>query len=121
MEKSHVSMEAQVCVVCGKQFDTGAILLDKRLRKSMEPHTVTGMGLCPEHKKLKDEGYVALVEADQATNTRLGRVAHLRASVWPHVMNVPVPEGMVAFIDKEGMDKIEAMQPKAADAEGGGA
>ena len=35
-DKSHVSLEQHVCLVCGTAFDTGAILLDKRLRASME-------------------------------------------------------------------------------------
>lgn len=112
MEKSHVSMEQQVCVVCGREFDTGAILLDKRLRKSMEPKTVTGMGMCPEHQKMKDEGYVALVEADEATKMRLGRIAHIRAAVWSNIMDVPLPPQGVAFIEPEAMDKLEALQPK---------
>ena len=34
-DKSHVSLEQHVCLVCGTAFDTGAILLDKRLRASM--------------------------------------------------------------------------------------
>ena len=49
-DKSHVSLEQHVCLVCGTAFDTGAILLDKRLRASMERHTATGWGLCPEHQ-----------------------------------------------------------------------
>ena len=61
-DKSHVSLEQHVCLVCGKAFDTGTILLDKRLRASMEHHTKTGWGLCPEHQKLADDGFVALVE-----------------------------------------------------------
>lgn len=63
-DKSHVSLEQHVCLVCGASFDTGAILLDKRLRASMERHTATGWGLCPEHQKLSDDGCVALVECD---------------------------------------------------------
>src|SRR5690606_24370178 len=63
-DKSHVSLEQHVCLVCGSAFDTGAILLDKRLRQSMERHTVNGWGLCPEHERLFKEGYVALVECD---------------------------------------------------------
>jgi len=34
-DKSHVSMEQHVCLVCGVTFDPDAILLDKRLRASM--------------------------------------------------------------------------------------
>ncbi len=47
-DKLHVSLEQHVCLVCGTAFDTGAILLDKRLRASMERRTATGWGLCPE-------------------------------------------------------------------------
>jgi len=46
-DKSHVSLEQRVCLVCGTTFDTGAILLDKRLRQHLDRHTVTGWGLCP--------------------------------------------------------------------------
>lgn len=45
-EKSYVSMEQNVCAVCGKTFDTGSILLDRRMQDSMERHTVTDWGLC---------------------------------------------------------------------------
>src|SRR3546814_5168048 len=47
-DKSHVSLEQHVCLVCGVAFDTGAILLDKRLRASLERHTATGWGLRSE-------------------------------------------------------------------------
>src|SRR5450830_1148211 len=63
-DKSHVSLEQHVCLVCGTRFDTGTILLDRRLRASMEHHTATGWGLCAEHQKLSDDGFVALVECD---------------------------------------------------------
>ena len=47
MDKSHVSMERRVCRVCGREYDTGAILLDRRLKKSMDRHTLTGGGFMP--------------------------------------------------------------------------
>ena len=31
-DKSHVSLEQQLCLMCGTAFDTGNILLDRRLR-----------------------------------------------------------------------------------------
>jgi hypothetical protein len=46
-DKSHASLEQHVCLVRGKAFDTGAILLDKRLRASMEHHTATGWVCAP--------------------------------------------------------------------------
>lgn len=104
-EKSHVSLEQHVGLVCGTAFDTGAILLDKRLRQSMERHTATGWGLCPEHQKLSDDGVVALVEcAPQRSGSqaggrmkpehayRTGRLAHLRRTVFATVSNLPIAD-----------------------------
>jgi hypothetical protein len=65
-EKSHVSMEQHVCLVCGAKFYTGVILLDGRLRATLEMYTITGWGLCLEHQTLFDKGFVALVEIDPA-------------------------------------------------------
>lgn len=77
-DKSHVSLEQHVCLVCDTAFDTGAILLEKRLRQSMERYTATGWGLCPEHQKLSDDGFVALVECDpQRSGSQAGgRISH---------------------------------------------
>ena len=64
MEKSYVSLEAKVCPVCGKQFETDSILLDRRVQPVFERETVTGWGLCPEHAKQQEDGYTFLVEID---------------------------------------------------------
>ncbi|HHW2678374.1 hypothetical protein [Pseudomonas aeruginosa] len=69
-DKSHVSLEQHVCLVCGTGFDTGAILLDKRLRASMERHTATGWGLCPEHQKLSDDGLLRWSNATRSAAAR---------------------------------------------------
>lgn len=105
MTKSYVSMEQKCCAVCGATFDTGNILLDRRLRESMESTTITGWGLCPDHQKLYDDGYIALVGVDpdktRITETpwRTGHVAHLRASRWSEVFSAPLPsmEGTAHF------------------------
>lgn len=103
-EKSHVSLEQHVCLVCGTTFDTGAILLDRRLRLSMERHTTTGWGLCAEHQKLFDDGYVALVECDPQRSGlsaggeclkpgqayRTGRVAHMKREVFARIFDVAI-------------------------------
>ena len=57
-DKSHVSIEQHICLVCGAAFETGSILLDRRLRASMEHHTKTGWGLCPEHQKLAGSAHM---------------------------------------------------------------
>jgi hypothetical protein len=70
-EKSYVSMEQKKCLVCAKDFDSGAILLDRRMRQSLDRTTLTGWGLCPEHQKLYDDGYIALVGCDDAKSPKL--------------------------------------------------
>jgi hypothetical protein len=92
MSKSHVSMEQHQCIVCLTLFDTGAILLNKRLAQTLEPRTVTGHGLCPECNALNAE-YVALVECNN-DKTRTGVVGRVRRSVWGDIFNVPCPETM---------------------------
>lgn len=64
-EKSHVSLEAHVCPVCGDEHETGSILLDKRMQQSLERVTVTGASLCAECKAQADKGYIAMVEIDK--------------------------------------------------------
>jgi len=123
MEKSYVSMEQNLCIVCGKTFDTGSILLDKRLRNSMERHTVTAMGMCPECEKLKADGFVALVECDPAKSKpshdgtvkpheayRTGRIAHLKVEAFKRVFNVPVPPKGVCFVEPGVVEKLQEMQ-----------
>ena len=103
-DKSHVSLERHVCLVCGVTYDTGNLLLDKRLRASLERHTTTGWGLCAEHQKLSDDGFVALVECDPQRSGspagsgrlkpeqayRTGKLAHLERHVFASMFNVPI-------------------------------
>lgn len=46
-DKSHVSLEQHLCLVCSVTYDTGSILLDKRLRASMEHQHDDGLGPVP--------------------------------------------------------------------------
>ncbi len=122
-DKSHVSLEQHVCLVCGTAFDTGAILLDKRLRPSMEHHTATGWGLCPEHQKLLDDGFVALVECDPQRSGlsaggrmnpqqayRTGRLAYVRREILAQMFNVPIADDqMCVFVEPGVIERLQAM------------
>lgn len=123
-EKSHVSLEQHVCLICGVAFDTGSILLDKRLRASMERHTATGWGLCPEHQKLSDDGFVALVECDPQRSGspagggrlkpeqayRTGRLAHLKRDVFAEVFNVPIAANQpCVFVEPGVIEQLQSM------------
>lgn len=123
-EKSHVSLEQHVCLICGVAFDTGNILLDKRLRASMERHTAAGWGLCPEHQKLSDDGFVALVECDPQRSGspagggrlkpeqayRTGRLAHLKRDVFAEVFNVPIAANQpCVFVEPGVIEQLQSM------------
>lgn len=127
--KSHVSMEQNRCRICGKDFDTGAILLDKRLKASMDTHTLTGMGVCPEDQRMLDDGYLALIEIDpvksraapgkpmsQETAYRTGRMAWLAATAVKSIFGVspysdtgaPLP---FLFVEEGVLEKLQGMLP----------
>jgi len=123
-EKSHVSLEQRLCLVCGAVFDTGSLLLDRRLRASMERHTTTGWGLCPVHERLHSEGFVALVECDPQSSGvrsangqlkpdqayRTGRLAHLRREVFARVFDVTIAADQpMVFVEPGVIEQLQAM------------
>lgn len=109
--KSYVTLEQHVCPVCGTVFDTGNILLDRRLKDTFDKNTITGYSLCPEHQNRWEEGYIAFVEVTSDGHsdtlrpedvTRTGLVAHIRKEVAGNIFNqvittplVYVQEGLI--------------------------
>jgi hypothetical protein len=120
-EKSYVTMEQQVCPVCGVTHDTGALLLDCRLYKTFDLHTTTGYGLCAKCKQLHEDGFVALVECTGGRDgmkvhegNRTGTIAHLKRSVLSQVFNMPIdPKLPMIFVDVGVIAKIQAMEEKS--------
>lgn len=121
-EKSYVSLEQHVCHVCGTAFDTGVIFMHKRLCASMEHHTKTGWGLCPEHQKFYDDGFVALIEIDPELSElgtigvkpenahRTGRMAHLKREAFTNVFDVPIKdEQAFIFIEPGVIEQLQMM------------
>lgn len=116
-EKSHVGMEARICQVCGKQYDTGNLLLDKRLRESLDRVTVTGWGLCVDDEQKLQDDYVALVEVandgggstlTQETADRTGRIAHLKRDVFSDMFDAKLPSDLpMVFVGPGVLDQLE--------------
>lgn len=127
-DKSYVTLAQRVCQVCGNTYDTGELLLDKRLRKKFDMHTTVGMGLCPACEKLHNDGYVALVGVDARKSTitggtitpenahRTGHVAHMKREVFTGMFNLDEEPGVMVFVDQAVM---EMLQEKVKTAEGG--
>lgn len=124
--KSHVSIEQNACKVCGKPYDTGAILLDKRMRESLDKNTITGWGLCSEHQELADQDYIAMVAVDERKSDklpngnitpagawRIGPIAHITREVFSQIFDTD-PEGHeVMFCELGVIQQLEAMSQGA--------
>ena len=70
MEKSFVTLEQNVCPICGKVFETGNLLMDTRIRngklmETFDKYIITGYSICEECQKMIDDGRVALVEINE--------------------------------------------------------
>ncbi len=117
MSKSHVSMGQHVCPVCGKVHDSGEILIDKRLKDSLEKYTVTGYGECEECKAKIDDDRVAMVVASGGVAgdrlqmedaNRTGEIIFLRRYLFNQLFNVEISEDQrMVFIDPDAAEMIK--------------
>lgn len=125
MKKSYVTMETAICPVCGKESETGAILLDQHLRDRFEMKTPTGWGLCPEHKKLEEDGFIALVEAEHPPEgvvrmgpgeaRRTGLICHLKREVARQIFDMGAAVDLpLIFVEPGVIPKINSLIADAA-------
>jgi len=120
MEKSYVSIEQKICPICLKKFESNAILIDRRMRNSMERNTITGYEICPECKKKLDNGYMALIVSDpsksKVTNGkskiedayRTGEILWIKRDVFNKIFNTDEKRPFV-FCDEELPKKLKGM------------
>jgi len=121
-DKSYVTLEQNICPVCGKVFDTGSILLDEYMRKRFDRYTITGYSLCPEHQKQKEEGYIFLIElAEEPVKgkepKRTGNIASIRRTVAEQIFDADCMAKIqdIAFIHPEAFAKIKEMAEQPAE------
>jgi hypothetical protein len=108
--KSHVTIEQHQCPVCGAVFDTGAILLDRRLAERFNQYTVTGQSLCPEHLADIEGGYIlGIVCANERLDGRTGQIVKIKASAWPKLFNVPPPPKGVFAVSPETAEVLSSL------------
>lgn len=121
-EKSHVSLGQKMCLVTAKPFDSGEILLDKKLRKSLERNTITGWGISPEVQEKFDAGYISLVSIVLEKSIvkdekilpqdawRTGEVAYLRRSVTETILTDFPTELNWIFVDEQFIEKLKELE-----------
>lgn len=117
MEKSHVGMGYDVCPVCCTEHSE-TVLIDRRLKKSLQRRQATGWAMCPACQAKKDEGYIALVICTNQPSSlndanRTGEVAHVRASAWPGIFNTPVPPKGMGFAGQEVLEILRKLNEGA--------
>ncbi len=127
--KSYVTMEQHECVLCGHMFDTGALLMDRRLRESFEPHTKTGMGVCNTCKTsntglpLEEYDHVAILCASDVQHTRnrrnqkvvesanlTGDVAFLRRGVAAEMFDIDTSQHDFVFCEPEVLTYLKQIE-----------
>ena len=125
--KSYVTLERHICPVCTKEHNSGSLLMDMRLRDSFEHHTLNGWGLCDEHQKQADDGYVFLVGADESKSKknqngtltlegahRTGEIVSIRKHVAEQIFTgVIIPENGIMFCGSDVITKLQEMQAPA--------
>jgi hypothetical protein len=119
MEKSHVGMAHHVCPVCGIKHDP-LVLLNRHLRQTLTADEFAGWAMCPEHKKLQDESYIALIEVtnepkDFGSANRTGMMAHVKSEAFTRLFKQPAPDKGIAFVQVGVIAKLQeltTMSPK---------
>lgn len=119
---SYVAMGRNQCPVCGEIHDeNSAVLLHKQF-KDIEDQVID-IELCKEHKKLHDQGMLALVgivppedEDKQKLSVgepeRTGNIAHLTYEYFEEITNVDPPSKDVpmVFVDDEVIQMLRGIQ-----------
>ena len=120
--KSHVSIEKKQCPICLVTHDKDCgVLLDKELKNTLEKETVTGFSFCESCQELKDQDYVALIELKsspskdelnvrESCHLRTGVIAHSPRLALKSILNIPIPEDDIMFVQLGVIQQIQQIQ-----------
>jgi hypothetical protein len=83
------------------------VLIDTRLKPTLESKNYTGYAMCDEHAEQIKAGYIALVEVSNTEPVhmlndaqRTGQIAMVRREVWDKLFDMPVPPQNLAFVEQ---------------------
>ena len=112
--KSHVGMGHYLCPVCLEETDS-VLLLDKRLKDSLDRDNFMGWEACTTHEQQFNEGYIALIETRTNNpsklndNGRTGNYAMIRKEAFSQLFNMPITSKIV-FIEIGILEKLQQIQ-----------
>lgn len=119
-EKSFVTMVDKICIVTGKQFHANELMMDLRLKDSLDKYTLTGYGISPEVQEKLDDNYIALIGFDSSKTTpnpklyndfhRTGDIMYIKANVFENIFTVELPKDKFTFVEKEVIDYLQTLQ-----------
>lgn len=101
MEKSYVSMGT--CPICQKE--NGTILMDKRIKDSLERFTPT-LEPCDKCDKEYLTDGIMLVGKKSKEAKEVEGIAVIKKSAFKKLFNLPTPTGKMVFCDIEVLKKI---------------
>ena len=111
MDKSFVTMEQHQCLVCGTVFDTGALLLDRRLLNTFDSKTITGNSLCSECQSKVDEGFTILIvvrDGESGDNPyRTGEMLYWKSA------DPNKPDTPIMYIEESAANELKVQHEKA--------
>ena len=123
MSNDFVAMETNRCPVCGIEHSYNCgILLNKRMKKIK--NTCSGISLCEEHSKQKEDGYIFLIEVDPDKSNpttkgmlkeeeayRTGNMMAIKKHVAEQVFHDKINTDII-FIDQDVFNRLEEWAKK---------
>ena len=120
----YVAVATKQCPVCGKVHSHNTEVLISKNLKSIGENTFTGIGLCEEHSKYFEDGYIALIGMDESKSTflpngnvdpkgahRTGKAAYLRREVANKVFDTDIGSDLpMVFVEDQVVDMLAEMQ-----------
>lgn len=109
--KSHVGLGYSYCPVCLEITDE-VVLLDTRLKDTLERDNFVGWKPCDTHEQQFNEGYIALIETTSNNPSKLndkgrtGNFAMIRKEVFNQIFNTPT-ESSIVFIEVGVLEKLK--------------
>ena len=109
--KSHVGLGQSYCPVCLETTDE-VVLLDRRIKNTLEKDNFMGWKPCSVHEQQFNEGYIALIETTSNNLSQLndkgrtGNFAMIRKEAFERVFNIATTSKIV-FIDPEAFEQLQ--------------